>query len=265
MTLKIKYMSDLHIDVNETPFVDQTPEDSKEIVLVLAGDICEVDNTKRLVTFLHYICPKYRKVLYQFGNHEYYNGSINRAKIKLLEKIKDIDNLIFMDRNTVVIDDVTFVGATLWTDMNKGDPIFYLRADDKYTGMNDYSRIRWGTAENPYARRLRPQDVYTLHKQDLAYIKANLTYKTRKTVLVTHHAPCISITSKGKFGNHPLNPAYASQLEEFVAYSEIDLLIHGHVHDPYDIEFFGTRIVCNTRGYDESESRHFNPNAIIEL
>lgn len=263
MTL-IKYMSDLHLDMIREPFMDEIPENSKDITLVLAGDICEVHNSKILIKFLQEVCKNYRYVLYLPGNHEFYRNSIIRAMTKLRHQINE-DNLIFMDQNTVIIDDVKFIGATLWTDMDNGDPLFYLRADDKHTGLNDYRYIRWGTADFPYSRRFRPRDAFALHLKDLAYIRDNLTYDTRKTVVMTHHAPLISIVNRGKYGNHPLNPAYGSHLEKFVANSFIDLWISGHVHDTTDDDFFGTRIVKNARGYSNRENPAFMPNAIIEL
>lgn len=261
----IKWMSDLHIDVNRTNFVDILDERSKDTILILAGDVCEVDDTKKYSDFLHTICPNYRQVLLIMGNHEYYNGSVTRAIKKLENEVTDIPNIIFMDRKAVIIDDIKFIGATLWTDMNKDDPLFMLRVKDQYTGLNDYYKIRIGSVEEPYKYRLRPIDTLALHRKDLKFIQDELTYDTRKTVVITHHAPCISLMRDGPYANHPLNPAYASQLEEFVAISYIDLWIHGHIHWGYEVEFFGTKISCNPRGYHDSENPQFNANNTIEL
>lgn len=266
MTL-VKHMSDLHLDVNREPFIDATPENANDIILMLTGDIAEIDSLRLYSEFLIATCPQYRAVLLNLGNHEFYNGSLVRAKNKLLEKLKDhnISNLHIMDRNSVIFDDVKFIGATLWTDMDKGNPMFALNVSDPYNGLNDYKRIRIGTTVDPYKRRITPRDVLVNHIQDFSYIKSELTYDTRKTVVVTHHAPLLSIIERGKYSGDRLNPAYGSHLEEFVADSNIDFWFHGHTHCTTDNEFFGTRIICNARGYSTRENPHFNSNLIIEI
>lgn len=264
----IKYMSDLHIDVNQEVFADILNPEHKETTLVLAGDICEVDGFKKLVALLQALCSTYKHVIYVFGNHEYYRGSITRAKEKLKEKLGDIPNLHILDRDTVTLDGVKFVGATLWTDLNKGNPMFLMTVGE---AMNDYKVIRWGLKVSGemdhYVRRLRPVDVLALHARDLKYIKDQVENHdgVEKLVVITHHAPCLYLLRDTKFAGHPLNPAYASHLEDFVAGSFIDLWIHGHTHHTMDNDFYGTRIVCNPRGYSKIDSPDFDPNAIIEL
>jgi predicted phosphodiesterase len=267
--MKIKYMSDLHLEINENVFTDQIPTDSKNMVLVLAGDICEIHKINRMVNFLLECSNNYRYVLHVPGNHCYYNGSLTRGPIKLMEGFerKVPKNYHFLNRGSVVIDDVKFIGATLWTDLDKGNPIFMMQVSDKFNGLNDYNHIRWGTAEEPYSRRLRPIDVLGMHQKDLSYIQSELTYDTRKTVVITHHAPLLYLLNQPdrEYAFHRLNPAYGSHLENFVAESYIDLWIHGHVHSTHDNEFYGTRIVHNARGYDKQDNESFEPNAIIEL
>jgi predicted phosphohydrolase len=268
MTL-IKYVSDLHLEINGNEFHDVVPENAKDINLVLAGDICEFYKVNRLVEFIRLCCSRYRNVLHVAGNHEYYRGSITRGPAKLMEGFAGNvpENYHFLNRNSVVIDDVKFIGATLWTDLDKGNPVFMMQVNDKFTGLNDYFRIRWGNDKNHYARRLRPIDVLGMHQKDFHYIQSELTYDTRRTVVITHHAPILYLLDQPdrKFAFHRLNPAYASHLEGFVADSYIDLWIHGHLHSTNDDEFFGTRIVHNARGYSNHDNQDFNPNAIIEF
>jgi predicted phosphodiesterase len=265
----IKYLSDLHLEIKDNVFIDAEPENAKDINLVLAGDICEVFKLKRLVNFIRGRCAVYKNVIHVLGNHEYYEGSITRVPTKLIEGFEGNipENYHFLNRGSVVIDNVKFIGATLWTDLDKGNPVFMMQVADKFGGLNDYFRIRWGTEIDHYLRRLRPVDVLGLHQRDLAYIKSELTYDTPKTCVITHHAPLLYLLNRPErpYAHHRLNPAYGSHLEEFVAESYIDLWINGHTHGTYDDEFFGTRIVCNARGYDANDNKNFIPNAIIEL
>ena len=46
-----------------------------------------------------------------------------------------------------------------------------------------------------------------------------------------------------------LTPAFASNLENLMDGDRVALWIHGHMHESFDYEIYGTRIVCNPRGY----------------
>jgi Icc-related predicted phosphoesterase len=69
-----------------------------------------------------------------------------------------------------------------------------------------------------------------------------------KTVVVTHHSPSSRSVAQ-RFAQDLLTPAFASNLEEMMGSHRVALWIHGHMHDPFDYEIFGTRVVCNPRGY----------------
>jgi Icc-related predicted phosphoesterase len=66
--------------------------------------------------------------------------------------------------------------------------------------------------------------------------------------------------------NDPLKPAFASTLEDVIERYRPELWIHGHTHVPCDYEIFGTRVICNPRGYPgESPARGFLPQLVVEL
>jgi Icc-related predicted phosphoesterase len=85
------------------------------------------------------------------------------------------------------------------------------------------------------------------------------------TVVVTHHLPATaSIASQ--YRNNPSNPAFASRLEVVIERYQPDPWIHGHTHVACNYEIYGTRVVCNPRGYpDESSGRGFLPGLIVEI
>jgi Icc-related predicted phosphoesterase len=69
-----------------------------------------------------------------------------------------------------------------------------------------------------------------------------------------------------RYANDPLNPAFASSLEDLIEKYQPELWIHGHTHVPCDYELFGTRVVCNPRGYPwEARGSAFDPGLIVEL
>ena len=69
-----------------------------------------------------------------------------------------------------------------------------------------------------------------------------------KTVVVSHHAPS-ALSVHPRFARDLLTPAFASNLEHLMGAERVALWVHGHVHDPFDYEVYGTRVVCNPRGY----------------
>ena len=153
------------------------------------------------------------------------------------------------------IGDVTFVGSTLWTDMNKGDPLTLHAVADM---MNDFKIIRHD--ELGYTK-LRPAHVASRHRKSVEYIRSVMEGKfDEKFVVVGHHSP-------SKMSTHPryqhdtlMNGAYSSDLSEFILdHPQIKLWTHGHTHHKFDYMIGSTRIVCNPRGYDgyEDEAASF--------
>ena len=86
-----------------------------------------------------------------------------------------------------------------------------------------------------------------------------------KTVVITHHAPHKN-SIHPKFATDQLTPAFASDLTDIISNFDIDLWIHGHMHDAADYSVYGTRVLCNPMGYPRtSEPDDFNPNLILEI
>ena len=48
--------------------------------------------------------------------------------------------------------------------------------------------------------------------------------------------------------------------------SRVTLWVHGHTHDVFDYDVFGTRVICNPRGYvSYQENIEFNPDLVVEI
>jgi predicted phosphodiesterase len=258
--MKIKLISDLHLDI--VSYKDFPPEDSKNTVLALIGDTCEIDRVKYFREFLLDAAPNYMNVLVIFGNHEYYGGSINNAITKFKNAIVDIPNVLVMDRRSVVLDGVTIIGATLWTDMAKGDPMAIWQVNQ---GLNDFHNIRIGTANFPYQRKFKPLDAMAMHKKDLEFIDNALKEAiTDKKIVLTHHAPTYESVAE-KYKGSVLNAGFVSDLSEFILDHEIDLWVHGHCHNSSDYMVGNTRVLANPRGYGKENQGNFDPNFVIEI
>lgn len=264
----IRPLSDVH---NEFSIynVPELPTDART-VLVLAGDIALADRVNTtLVPFLDNLSDRFQDIMYIPGNHEYYHSSLTRADEKLFTVCKRYGNVHYMQTETMVIEDVMFIGATLWTDLNRGDPIVIWHADSQ---MNDYEVIRTGPPAEPYRRKAKPIDTIGLNMSHRAFLEEALKSPEReglKTVVMTHHQPLTAL-NKGHYPAGPLDYAYYNTgLDDLVLDYGPDVWISGHTHHPNDETIGRTRFVRNPRGYtrnpDGSEGLGFDGGLVIEL
>jgi len=264
--MKLRVMSDLHLNFGSFE-VPEGPDDT-ETVLVLAGDVCEVAHGKtQYKEFFKDVTERFKMVFYVFGNHEYYDTSYLRAYDQFMRECGDLDRLKVLDMDTVDLDGVRFVGATLWTDMNHANP---LTMGDAKAFMNDYNLVRMGDHANPYKRRLMPTDTVKDHMVMKNWVFEQ-TIQARldgmKPVVVTHHHPSFESVPE-RFKMDALNPCYCSDLVDEVFENGPDLWCCGHIHDHTDYMINKTRVVCNPRGYHGSghnEETGFDPNFFVEV
>ena len=247
--MKIRILSDLHLE-----FLDYSPPPGGEDVVVLAGDI----HTKRRA--IDWVIKHFRvPVIYVPGNHDYWGENLSLLASKLKAKIGN-HPIHVLDGASVVIDNVRFFGATFWTDFElygKREHAMY----EAQTRMRDYKKIR----HSAEYKRFTPQTALRQHFSARLAMKAWLDEPFEgKTVVVSHHAPSrrsLELSSK----NHILDAAYASNLEEYMN-PNLNLWIHGHVHDSMDYLVNGTRVVCNPRGYAPKDvNPDFKERFIVEL
>lgn len=195
--------------------------------------------------FLTHVSNEYEHVIYIGGNHEAYHGRFPDYIQWLRDECKNYPNIHFLEMDSVVIDDITFVGGTLWTDMNKRDPNTMYMITNM---MNDFRLIR--NSNNNYSR-FKPIDAAIQHAATLAYIKKVVdSDTTKKYVVVGHHTPTpLSIHEMYK-KDVWMNAGYHSDLSEFIMdRPQIVLWTAGHVHHPHSYYMGDTLVVANPRGY----------------
>lgn len=266
-SMKIKLVSDLHLEFADINIKNDEGCD----VLILSGDILVAeklplensDNGRRFRDFLKRVSFQFPHVVYVAGNHEFYGSGKFFQTVDILRDYctSQFSNVYYLERDTKVIDDVVFMGGTLWTDMNKYDPLTLHAVRDM---MNDYRAIR-----NDYAgyRNLKPSDTVDRHRLTLQYFREVLSnHKDKRCVVVGHHSPSFQSCAPEYANDYLMNGAYHSDLSEFILdHPQIKLWTHGHTHHPFDYVIGETRIVCNPRGYDGYESTGWNPNIVIEV
>lgn len=201
--------------------------------------------------FLKRCSFEFPHVIYVAGNHEFYHGKWSQGLTTLANECAKFHNVYFMEAGSKKIDDVTFIGGTLWTDMNKGDPLTLHAVRDM---MNDFRIIK---KDLEGYTNLKPYDTVLRHRHMLGYIKQIVAEKAdEKFVVVGHHSPSFQSVHEQYRGETLMNGAYHSDLSEFILdRPQIKLWTHGHTHEDFDYTIGETRVVCNPRGYVNYEQR----------
>jgi predicted phosphodiesterase len=271
--MKIAIASDLHLEFGDLDIQNTDGAD----VLLLSGDICvaaDLDMRDRRQTemgfarwrsemfhgFFERCATNFPHVIYVMGNHEYYHSDFATALGDMRRKLAHLPNLYILEREIKVIDDVTFIGGTLWTDMNNQDDLtmYHMR-----TMMNDFRVIQhsavpvnFRTSEGEFKTRVAkfsPEDAVTEHVKMKEYIQVvtdMLGKNPNRYVVVGHHSPSRRSTHAMYANDTIMNGGYSSDLDEFIENRpQIKLWTHGHTHHEFDYVIGETRVVCNPRGY----------------
>lgn len=251
--MKIQIVSDLHLEFNSNiRFFELTKPDT---TLVIAGDTVPVipKYLDRFKEFLQNVSDAYTNAIIIAGNHEYYHGEIESVNRTITDMVSRFDNIYFLLNSTVEIDDVVFIGSTLWTDFdNQTKPWAFEYLNDSRVILNGESL-------------LTANDVLGFFNQSSDFLLEELDKNLdKKTVVITHNAPSYKSIAPEFIGNK-INCMFANNME----YSHIlrynpNLWIHGHTHRSFDYEIGDTRVVCNPVGY-LGENPYFNPTMIVEI
>lgn len=284
--MKIRLMSDLHLCVNNERYKAFRLADVDTFTLI-AGDIsADVNQTVR------WINDNVKNGLFIEGNHICYNHrphSIQYFHRELSNYYTMDANVSFLQDNYKIVDDVVFVGGTLWTDMRltadkdeKNMDYFYWKAT---RGLNDYQygMVNFGDldsengidAPNKYRAQLKCKDLVGLEpihtvqmfEKTLSVIdEVCKQFPDKKIVVLTHHAPSFKSIDEA-YVNSEVNHCYASNLEDFILdRPNIKAWCHGHVHCHKDYMIGNCRVMCNPRGYERyHENNEFNTDFVFEV
>lgn len=271
--MKLAIASDIHLEFGDCVFSNDEHAD----VLILAGDVMLADDLHehpvvelgpgqreysdkqarvlRYREFLDRCSREFTDVIYIAGNHEFYHGKWVSSLQDLRDECSKYPNVHFLERESVTIMGVTFIGSTLWTSMNSGDGLTLHSVRDL---MSDFHVIR--DDSRGYCK-LKPATTLNRHRESLQYIR-EVVYNVREqtpeqpVVVIGHHAPSSQSIAPQYVHQKLMNGAYYTDLSEFILdRPEIKLWVHGHMHDDFDYMIGDCRVVCNPRGYVGHESR----------
>jgi len=255
--MKALVVSDLHLEFS---VIDLSEAAAQAEIVILAGDIHLGSKA------IPWIAEQFAglPVLYVPGNHEFYRGTHADVLQALRAAAAQHADIHILDRDSLVLGDIEFLGATLWTDFALyGDVQAGMQAAS--ARMPDFTgviKMKDGVIERP----LSAPDTCAIHAESRAWLAHMLARPTaRRRVVITHHLPADESVSL-RYRGDPLSPAFASHLEDLVR--QADVWIHGHTHDCLDYRLGECRVICNPRGYvvpgRAPENPAFAPR-IIEL
>lgn len=281
--MKIQLLSDLHLEAHPHFAPEPAPEAD---VLVLAGDIGSYqegsqlgDDDFGLARFSP--LPQYAgwtvPVLFVPGNHEYDAQDFDAAHERLRATCDRL-GIAWLERETLELQGIRFVGTTLWTDFDAladhegaTDLGRRLKLRDKaFRAANYYLRKTDGTrhAEPFLAEPMREQGL--ICQEWLA--NALVQPFDGDTVVVTHFAPSLR-SADPRYGLVPGTAGFCNALDELLPHAT--LWLHGHLHAPSDYTVQGQhdngtpwacRVVANPLGYArKGEQAMFQPQCCITV
>lgn len=267
--MELRIISDLHLDVNSNFRLQLR---NKEKFTIICGDVSGYyEKTSK------WIRKNIKKGLFVAGNHIVYNESSHSIQhiIATYERNYPLTaDISFLNNTFKIIDDIVFVGGTLWTDYrlygdNQQDTYMWFATRN----LNDF---RWGkfnprgfekNEDKRLLKVLTPEHCLKMFYETIKAIDtACKMFPDKKIVVITHHAPS-GISIPERYKNNETSPCYASNLEKFILkHPNIKLWCHGHIHSESDYMIGNCRVVCNPRGYIKyNENKLFDENFTIEV
>jgi predicted phosphodiesterase len=286
--VNIQLLSDLHLESN--PHFSARPVVDADL-LVLAGDIGSYQPGSALGSLgvedfgLARFSPRPvheggadwpTPVIFVPGNHEYDGLEFDEATQRLRQACERW-GLIWLDRQSVVLQGVRFVGCTLWTDfdaLNSPGPDAAGAADQRGAlAAQLKARDKAFRAANFYLRKnhslqggvpMLAEEVRALGLQDQQWLRQSLaTHFDGPTVALTHFAPSL-LSADPRYGLTPGTAGFCNALDDLLPSAQ--LWLHGHLHCPQDYVSQGCRVVANPLGYArKGEQKSFQPELLIRL
>jgi predicted phosphodiesterase len=227
--MNIQVVSDLHIEYIKNMVKVEDFITPKSSILVLAGDIGSLYRFDQLFNFLKDLSKLFKYILYVPGNHEFYMlSNIKPLPFRILlnrlyQMENDINNLYILNKSSVIIDDICFIGSTLWSNVPNDFHVPKYRVRIK--GFNTY--------------------LYQInHNKDKEFIEKTLQFcqkKNIKSCVITHYPPLKKCLGKSH-QNDKFKFLYYNNLDNFFTKYKINCWIYGHVH--YNQSFVFNNCIC---------------------
>ena len=281
--VNIQLLSDLHLESN--PHFSAHPVPGADL-LVLAGDIGSYQPGSQL-GLLHIEdfglarfspLPVERggagwptPVFFIPGNHEYDGLDFDEARLRLQETCARL-GIVWLERESINLQGVRFIGCTLWTDFDaltneaarRGDVTLgeQLKARDKAMRAANFYLTK-----NHSLRGGAPMLADAVREQSLQsqqWLRQALAEPfDGPTVVVSHFAPSL-LSADPRYGLGPGTAGFCNSLDDLLPMAQ--LWLHGHLHCPNDYRKHGCRVVANPLGYArKGEQAAYMPDFLIQI
>jgi len=267
--VKLQLLSDLHLETQ--PEVQVAPVPGAEL-LVLAGDIGSYQPGSRLPGEdfgLERFAPARgwpTPVLFIPGNHEYDNLDYDAAHERLRATCERL-GITWLERESLVVDRVRFIGTTLWTDFDAlavqaPDAARLVKQRDKALRAANFYLAK--TAATRRGHPFLAEQWRELGLECQAWLRRALDEPFEgPTVVVTHFAPSLR-SADPRYGLSPGTAGFCNALDALLPRAQ--LWLHGHLHCPQDYQVGGCRVVANPLGYArKGEQEGFRPGLLLEV
>lgn len=276
--MRLQLLSDLHLETNPDFVFSLAPGVD---VLVLAGDIGSYQAGSRLSGEdfgLERFAPAALgthapQVIFVPGNHEFDGLPRAQATERLRASCARL-GIHWLERQSLVLHGVRFVGTTLWADFEAlVDP----RASETQRRQQMEKAFR---AANFYLRKNSTLDadgqpMLAQAMRELALDCQDWLAQTLAqpfdgpTVAITHFAPSLR-SADPRYGLTPGTAGFCNALDRLLPLA--DLWLHGHLHCPNDylVEDPASgrhcRVLANPLGYArKGEQAAFQPHCVVSL
>jgi len=278
--MRIQLLSDLHLE-NYPEFV---PRAAPQVdILILAGDIGSYQARSLLEDDdfgLSRFSPRrpdaqWPRVFYIPGNHEFDSLDYDATYINL-RSICDALGIEWLDKETITVGDVRFIGTTLWSDFealarSEATMTEQMQALEKAYRAADFYLSKNTTYR--HGKAMLAEDIRGLGHACQSWLRDALaTPFDGTTVTVTHFAPTLR-SADPRYGLTPGTAGFCNALDDLLPLSQV--WMHGHLHCANDFvasgiaddgKPFSCRVVANPRGYvKRGEDKDFQEMFVVEL
>lgn len=240
----IRLLSDLHAECYTECPLSKYDLTVTTKYCVLAGDITNfpgrTKHLPRIVRELRKVTEQ--NIIYVLGNHEYYRCKDHETVVPEFKKLCAELGVDFLENQSVVTEDYTFYGATMWT--NPDDVAFSMMSDKE----SMKSRL--------IVERLHNESISELEK-----FMDDYPEDAKPLVVVTHHLPDPRLIDEKYRPWWFLNSGFAGELASYIR-PPVRCWMYGHTHTPNQVKFTHpnhpfkpVQMLCNPGGYPKEGVR----------
>jgi len=214
-------------------------------ILCLAGDI-GIPASKQYHEFIAKAHAAFKHVIVIAGNHEYWRSvpnTMEETDAYIRQLCRQYPNVHYLTNGeNVVIDDLNFIGATLWSRINPAPR----------------NQVNWSDLKMRTDVPMSVERHNALFKSTLDTIAKAINASTKKNIIVTHHAPLLD----GPFSkpDPERDCLYGTDLSYAIGAPHIHAWFFGHTHYNFMTVMKGTLVAsnqygaCSIRGWNKAFS-----------